>query len=215
MINRSRGSIDDGRQSPSRGDSQPSGSQGDDAVTDELVRLAAQHLDVDVHSGAAFDERRLQWQAEEERRRLEAGDTDGSHREALQKLSRRIRSAAQGERLPMGRRAGHPTIRVTNRHSSVIDAMNRAQPGTGVGNERLAPRIELGVAAGVGRDLWDEPCDSWIELPVDMPSGRYIGLGVNGDSMEPLMHTGDTILVRVGSEVQPNTVIVARHPEDG
>jgi len=29
------------------------------------------------------------------------------------------------------------------------------------------------------------------------------------------MHTGDTILVRVGTDVQPNTVIVARHPDDG
>jgi phage repressor protein C with HTH and peptisase S24 domain len=33
--------------------------------------------------------------------------------------------------------------------------------------------------------------------------------------MAPLMHTGDTVLVRVGSEVRRDTVIVARHPDDG
>jgi SOS-response transcriptional repressor LexA len=33
--------------------------------------------------------------------------------------------------------------------------------------------------------------------------------------MAPLMHTGDTVLVRTGSDVQQDTVIVARHPADG
>ena len=40
-------------------------------------------------------------------------------------------------------------------------------------------------------------------------------LRVLGDSMEPVMHTGDTILVRVETAVRKDTVIVARHPEDG
>lgn len=214
MIDRSKDNTPRGRQSPA-GSNPPGGSPADDAVTDELVRLAAHRIDSDVRSGAAYDERRLQWQAQEERRRSEDGDTSGSHRESLRQLARRIQGAARAARLPMERRSGHPTIRTPNRHCSIMDAMSRVQPETGFASELLAPRIELGVAAGIGRDLWDEPCDSWIELPVDMPSGRYIGLGVNGDSMEPLMHTGDTILVRVGSDVQPNTVIVARHPDDG
>jgi SOS-response transcriptional repressor LexA len=33
--------------------------------------------------------------------------------------------------------------------------------------------------------------------------------------MAPLMHTGDTVLVRVGGDVQRETVVVARHPENG
>jgi phage repressor protein C with HTH and peptisase S24 domain len=33
--------------------------------------------------------------------------------------------------------------------------------------------------------------------------------------MAPLMHTEDTVLVRVDSAVKRDTVIVARHPEDG
>ena len=84
----------------------------------------------------------------------------------------------------------------------------------GVGN-RIVPVVELGIAAGVGRELWDEPTDTWIEVPNDAPQGEYVALRVVGDSMAPLMHTGDTVLVRVGSDVRRDTVIVARHPDDG
>jgi SOS-response transcriptional repressor LexA len=77
------------------------------------------------------------------------------------------------------------------------------------------PIIEFGIAAGVGRELWDEPVSSWIELPPEVPPGQYISLKIVGNSMAPLMHTGDTVLVRVGSDIQRDTAIVARHPEDG
>lgn len=77
------------------------------------------------------------------------------------------------------------------------------------------PIVELGIAAGVGRELWEEPVSSWIELPPEVPPGQYIALKIVGNSMAPLMHTGDTVLVRIGSDVQRDTVIVARHPDDG
>jgi SOS-response transcriptional repressor LexA len=81
--------------------------------------------------------------------------------------------------------------------------------------ERAVPVVELGVAAGIGRELWDEPVESWLDLPVDVPAGQYLALKVAGESMAPLMHTGDTVLVRLGAEVERDTVIVARHPDDG
>lgn len=77
------------------------------------------------------------------------------------------------------------------------------------------PMVELGIAAGVGRELWDEPVSSWVEMPAHMPPGEYVALKIIGNSMAPLMHTGDTVLVKVGSQVQRDTVIVARHPDDG
>ena len=80
---------------------------------------------------------------------------------------------------------------------------------------RRAPVVELGIAAGVGRELWDEPAEAWVELPDDSPPGEYVALRIVGDSMSPLMHTGDTVLVKRGSEVRRDTVIVARHPDDG
>ena len=79
----------------------------------------------------------------------------------------------------------------------------------------FAPRLELGIAAGVGRALWDEPCDSWIAIPDDLPRGRYVALTVKGDSMLPLLHSDDVVLVRIGSETARDAIVVARRPDDG
>jgi SOS-response transcriptional repressor LexA len=87
--------------------------------------------------------------------------------------------------------------------------------GDGGTSRRVVPVVELGIAAGVGRELWDEPADAWVEVPNDAPAGDYVALRVVGDSMAPLMHTGDTVLVRRGADVRRDTVIVARHPDDG
>jgi hypothetical protein len=78
-----------------------------------------------------------------------------------------------------------------------------------------APRLDLAVAAGAGRELWDEACDSWVELPDGIPAGRYLALSVTGDSMLPLLHPEDIVLVRLASAVARDTVVVARHPENG
>jgi SOS-response transcriptional repressor LexA len=78
-----------------------------------------------------------------------------------------------------------------------------------------APAWDLSVAAGVGRELWDEPPTGCVDVPDDLGDGRYVALAVAGDSMEPLMHTGDTILIRLGAELAPDDVVVARHPDRG
>lgn len=82
--------------------------------------------------------------------------------------------------------------------------------------ERITPVVDLGVAAGVGRELWDEMPEQWVELPPEVPSDRrYLALRIVGESMTPVMHTGDVVLVQIGADVKVDTVIVARHPEDG
>jgi len=75
--------------------------------------------------------------------------------------------------------------------------------------------VDLRVAAGVGRELWDEVCDAWVELPPGLPRGRYVALTVSGDSMTPLLHDGDVILVQPRAKVIRDSVIVARRLEDG
>jgi len=80
---------------------------------------------------------------------------------------------------------------------------------------RHSPAMDLSVAAGVGRELWDEPCDRWIPLPDSVPDGKYVALRVTGDSMIPLLHDGDTILVKLGDEIVPDAVVVARVPDGG
>jgi len=78
-----------------------------------------------------------------------------------------------------------------------------------------APLAELGVAAGSGRELLDEPCDTWVALPDDLSAGRYLALRVVGDSMVPLLHSGDVVLVDLDRPAHPGDVAVARHPEHG
>jgi len=78
-----------------------------------------------------------------------------------------------------------------------------------------APLIELGVAAGTGRELLEEPCDAWVALPSDLRGGRHVALRVVGDSMTPLLHSGDVVLVDLDGTVAPGAVVVARHPEHG
>ena len=80
---------------------------------------------------------------------------------------------------------------------------------------RCAPSLDLGVAAGVGRDLWDEPCTSWVELPEHVQDGQHVALTVTGESMEPLLHAGDTILVKLGAALRRGAIVVARRPDDG
>lgn len=84
-----------------------------------------------------------------------------------------------------------------------------------VPREVRAPYVDLAVAAGAGRELWDEECTEWAEVPPDVPVGRHLALRVAGDSMAPFIHTGDTVLVRLDERLQRGTVIVAKLPDDG
>ena len=83
------------------------------------------------------------------------------------------------------------------------------------GGRRFAPHLDNGIAAGLGRALWDEPCDSWVRVPDEMPRGDYVALTVKGDSMLPLIHSDDVVLVKLGTEVARDTIVVARRPDDG
>jgi len=116
---------------------------------------------------------------------------------------------AHGE--SMMARAHARRLRVTQRGGAPLVK----DDGRGGISRRVVPVVELRIAAGVGRELWDEPADAWVEVPNDAPAGDYVALRVVGDSMAPLMHTGDTVLVRRGADVRGDTVIVARHPDDG
>jgi SOS-response transcriptional repressor LexA len=148
------------------------------------------------------DRRFLEWLAVEARSR--------------DRVTRRMSDASfvrRGEELMA--RAHARLLRVERRGSARLVPAAPTHEGRGSRRERPAPVIELGIAAGVGRELWDERVEAWVEVPPELPSGDYLALKIVGESMTPLMHTGDTVLVRVGSEVQRDTVIVARHPDDG
>jgi phage repressor protein C with HTH and peptisase S24 domain len=67
----------------------------------------------------------------------------------------------------------------------------------------------------VGRALWDEPCETWVELPPDLPADRYVALRVDGDSMEPVLSPHDVILVQLDTVPAVDDLVVARRPEEG
>ena len=81
--------------------------------------------------------------------------------------------------------------------------------------ESCAPFLDQRVAAGEGRDLWDEPCDTWVRLPRETPSGEYVALRVKGDSMTPYLSSGDVVLIKLGAAPEVNDVVVVRLPEGG
>ena len=78
-------------------------------------------------------------------------------------------------------------------------------------------RVDLSAAAGLGRALWDEPVEQWVALPAGVPAVRALALRIDGESMAPLLHTGDTVLVELSPRLVRGHVVVARHanPEDG
>ena len=169
-----------------------------------LAELLGRELARDPEHPIWGDERFVRWLAlkarEEDERRHRLSD------EECRRRGNEFMARAHARKLRVSRTGAGHRVRQTTHPEGRRPRPVRTGP---------VPIVELGIAAGVGRDLWDEPVSSWIELPADVPPGQYIALKIVGNSMAPLMHTGDTVLVRIGSDVQRDTVIVARHPDDG
>ena len=177
-------------------------------LADALVRAAGARLRATMDVADPAQERRLEWLADEARAALSPAER--------RVLAERARAFASRMTMASSASPGHvreveglppertPTVSVTGREGVRAAAA-----------ERCAPRVALAVAAGIGRELWDEPAEAWVAVPEDVPAGEHVALQVRGDSMEPLLHDGDTILVRLGPDATPGDVVVVRRPEDG
>jgi hypothetical protein len=185
--------------------SSTSRSSRDDArehETDTLVALTAALAERVLDPDPRF----LEWQAAELRARRRPTTAAELRADAR---ARRLAGGALGARFGVRCLAAMPAAR----SPLVAGTLSRVLvPAADAG---FAPRLELGIAAGAGRALWDEPCDSWIAIPDDLPRGRYVALTVKGDSMLPLLHSDDVVLVRIGAEVARDAIVVARRPDDG
>jgi len=179
------------------------------ADRDTLAEFVGRELARDPAGPVWSDERYLEWLREELRDR---GARE--HRMSDEDFARQgeaIMAQAQAKRLKLVlRERALPQREAPPEYmgASIQDGL-AAPRGAGV------PFVSMGIAAGDGRELWDEPVEQWVSLPDDMPDARYLALRVVGDSMAPLMHSGDRVLVRLGADVERETVIVARHPDDG
>ena len=172
---------------------------------DRLIRLlgtrALAGIDPESDEGARFHE----WWA----RDLRAGTARAELEAAAESFEMCVRSRLAVKEHRVRIVEGAPSFRVPAAEGSVSSMVADAR---GFG---CAPVLDLGVAAGVGRELWDEPCTSWVELPEDVQAGQHVALRVRGDSMEPLLHAGDTILIKLDPELRRGAVVVARRPDDG
>lgn len=179
-----------------------------EAVKDSLVwlagRCALQRLDPLDPAQAAF----LEWEAREARLSLSASE-DKRLNAGAERFVKHVLMRRAIERVRMGEIRSEPVTSPAREHGTVAAAVAMTA------RVRQVPECELSVAAGVGRELWDEPCDRWIALPEHIPDGRHLALRVSGNSMEPLLHSGDTILVRLGDDLVPDSVVVARVPDGG
>ena len=126
-------------------------------------------------------------------------------------LRDQIVAALHAQRLHVGMPSGEPPTRSLRRSRRIgrelLAAVERAHQAV------VVP--ELAIAAGTGHELWETNCDTLIELSSDIPRGQYLALKVAGDSMEPMLHSGDVVLVKLGRDPVVGRVVVARHPDHG
>lgn len=174
----------------------------------EIMRLIEEDLDGSsdscVYTDAALAGRLL----EESRRGRSRGELEASRRrgrELARSVHRRLCLAVAEARAPREMFTAYPA-RVVGTPAKVMEMARR---------EACAPFLDQRVAAGEGRDLWDEACDSWVRLPRETPSGEYVALRVTGDSMTPFLAAGDVVLIKLGATPEINDVVVVRLPEGG
>jgi len=174
---------------------------------DDVERLFGRMLDATGTSDGYDDERFVAWLEREHREDRDVGATTRRIAESVASRTRaRVRAARAGAELV--------TAPLRVREGSVVGSITTVAERAAAA--RCAPWVDsLAVAAGVGRELWDEPCDRWVELPDAIPSGRYLALGVAGDSMLPHLDEGDVLVVDPRRRVTRDVLIVARRPDDG
>ena len=181
---------------------------GTERVKDLLVRLGGDRAMERMDPLDPSESRFLEWYAREARLTLSVGD-----RRTLDGGAERFVRAVQSRRAVHRSRVREVAAEPESAPAWEEGTLSQVLPSAA--RARHAPVLDLSVAAGAGRELWDEPCDRWIPLPEGSPDGRYVALRVTGDSMVPLLHDGDTILVKLGDELVPDAVVVARVPDGG
>ena len=174
--------------------------------TDRLIELAARAQLNRGDSVFYSNERFIEWLGRDLRERSELNSDAGL---ALDRIAQRVHSRLLGVRLGVADGGRCPPIEPAPAATSAEALL------TSAARARRAPQWDLSVAAGVGRELWEEPCEGLIQVPAELPSARYMAIRVSGDSMMPLVHAGDLLLVKLGRDIARDTVIVIQTPDEG
>lgn len=178
---------------------------------DALMRLGAEwafnELVPDDPRNVPF----FEWLARDARLRQTPAERADTERQATD-FGRRMAKRWLTEVVAMRDETGPPPLHAAPVETTAARALELASASA------MAPYLDLAVAAGVGRELWDEECAEWVDLPADLPPGRHVALRVSGDSMTPALHDGDTLLVRLAEREdaeETGRIVVARRPDDG
>jgi phage repressor protein C with HTH and peptisase S24 domain len=180
----------------------------DDILFDELMELVGADLGDEIDDEIFANPRFAAWLVADSWGAM-TGVQQASLNARVQRASRRMLANDRAKRLA----ARIPTRDLLYRAAPVTARAREAQRLAKI--DRCTPLFEVPVAAGAGRDLLDEECDTWVELPKGFPSGNYVALRVKGDSMVPFINSGDLILVELGTAAIAEDVVVARDRDDG
>lgn len=180
--------------------------QFDDDVVDELLRLTGAELarrdDMLVHQSDAM----LAWIAEDVRASMSVDERARDLVEA-EAFAKRMGSAL------LVRQIDRRLPRRAFRHRPAAVQASVSQSLDIAATVRCVPMMDQAAAAGTGLELWDEVCDTWLELPKEIPPARYLALRVAGDSMLPVLASRDVILVKLDDTAAVNDLVVARLPD--
>ncbi len=180
----------------------------DEQAANELMALVGVALERQDDGLALQDELQLAWLAADLRASLSSGDRSTDERNAEAFARRMVTRLA----IRHAQRA-LPPRELQCRPAPVVATV--AQGLRAAREQRAAAMLDLAAAAGAGRAIWDEPCDTWLELPSDIPACPCVALRVTGDSMEPVLAARDVILVKLDAPPMMDDLVVARLPDDG
>jgi hypothetical protein len=178
----------------------------DDGSIEDLMEVVGREMEAEDHALVHQDENFLLWLAKDLRSGLSGDERSKDERAAAEFATRALNRIAV-------RRAEKelPLRQLRERPAAVIATV--AQALSAASSDHCATLLDLAVAAGEGREIWDEPCDSWLELPDDISSGRYVALRIAGDSMTPVLRPREVILLDLDSVPRIDDLIVARLPD--
>ena len=132
--------------------------------TDRLIELAARAQLEREDSVFYSNERFIEWLGRDLRERTALNAKAGL---ALDRIAQRIHARLLGVRLGVADGGRCPPITEPAQPATSAEALLSS-----AARARQAPQWDLAVAAGVGRELWEEPCEGLIPFPAELPSAR-------------------------------------------
>jgi hypothetical protein len=175
-----------------------------EALAESLGRELARRDDAGVWSHQPF----VEWFVAEARVDVERRTRGRRDPDSLLHCGQALHARVLARRCGVGLVDGAPPLVTPSRLAPPIQVMEEAARAGAVA------RVDLAAAAGPGRTLWDEPAEQWVALPPGAPLRRSLALRIAGESMAPLLHTGDTVLVELGPALVRGRIVVARNSDD-